>query len=224
MSGIWGYFGGNSAQKRKDMPKNAILNLREQLEMLQKRERHLENQINEQEAVARKNISTNKEAARAALKRKKRHELSLEQTMAQIMTVEVQINSIESANINQETLIAMKKAGEAMKQIHAGMTVDKVDETMEALREQEAVAKEISIAISSPFGETVDDDEIEEQLESLKQEQLDVAMLGTGTIPVSDKVQTMPNVGSGPLKASSYQTAEDDEEEELRRLQAEMAV
>jgi charged multivesicular body protein 4A/B len=60
MSGVWGWFGGQSAQSRKDTPKNAILGLRSQLEMLQKRERHLQNQMDEQDAIARKNVSTNK--------------------------------------------------------------------------------------------------------------------------------------------------------------------
>lgn len=60
MSGVWGWFGGQSSQKRKDAPKNAILGLRQQLEMLQKRERHLQNQMDEQDAIARKNVSTNK--------------------------------------------------------------------------------------------------------------------------------------------------------------------
>jgi charged multivesicular body protein 4 len=60
MSGVWGWFGGGAAQKRKDSPKNAILGLRSQLDMLQKRDTHLQNQINEQDAIARKNVSTNK--------------------------------------------------------------------------------------------------------------------------------------------------------------------
>lgn len=57
---MWSWFGGAAAQKRKDAPKNAILMLREQLDMLQKRETHLANQMDEQENVAKKNISTNK--------------------------------------------------------------------------------------------------------------------------------------------------------------------
>lgn len=69
-------------------------------------------------------------AAKAALRRKKTHEHSLEQTVAQIGTLEQQINAIESANINRETLAAMEKAGEAMKQIHGKLTPEKVDETM----------------------------------------------------------------------------------------------
>ena len=57
---MWGWFGGAAAQTRKDAPKKAILELRQTLDMLQKRERHLETQMAEQDAVARKNISTNK--------------------------------------------------------------------------------------------------------------------------------------------------------------------
>lgn len=61
MSG-WGWgnvFGGNSG-KQKDAPKNAILGLRGTLDMLSKREKHLQNQMDEQDATARKNVSANK--------------------------------------------------------------------------------------------------------------------------------------------------------------------
>lgn len=61
MLGSW--FGGSSAQKRKEAPKRAILDLRQQLDMLQKRERHLENQMAEQDALARKFVATNKTGA-----------------------------------------------------------------------------------------------------------------------------------------------------------------
>ena len=44
--------------------------------------------------------------------------------------LEQQIYSIESANINQETLAAMRNAGAAMKQIHGKMTMEDVDVTM----------------------------------------------------------------------------------------------
>ncbi len=57
---MWGWFGGAAAQARKDAPKKAILQLRSQLDMLSKREKHLENQMAEQDAIARKNVSTNK--------------------------------------------------------------------------------------------------------------------------------------------------------------------
>ena len=71
-------------------------------------------------------------AAKAALRRKKQFEHTLEQTRGQIMTMESEIYSIEAANINKETLDAMKNASAAMKQIHGGLTIDKVDQTMYA--------------------------------------------------------------------------------------------
>jgi charged multivesicular body protein 4 len=71
-------------------------------------------------------------AAKSALRRKKQFEHSLEQTSSQIMTLEREIYSIETANINKETLDAMKNAGTAMKHIHADLTIDKVDNIMYA--------------------------------------------------------------------------------------------
>lgn len=56
---MWGWFGGGAAAK-KDAPKKAILQLRGQLEMLSKREKHLQNQMDEQDNLARKYVNTNK--------------------------------------------------------------------------------------------------------------------------------------------------------------------
>jgi hypothetical protein len=58
MAGIWGWFG--VANKEKNSPRNAILALREQLELLQKRKAHLQRQMDEQHALARQNVSSNK--------------------------------------------------------------------------------------------------------------------------------------------------------------------
>lgn len=227
MSGVWNWFGGQSAQKRKDAPKNAILGLRSQLEMLQKREKHLQSQIDEQDAVARKNVSTNKAAAKAALRRKKNHEHTLEQTTNQVSTLEQQIYSIEAANINRETLAAMERAGQAMQQIQYNLNIDKVDETMDKLREQHALGEEIANAITgAPIGgEQFDETELENELAELEQEQMDEQLLKTGTVPVSDQIQRLPTVAQNKVQGKSQaQTEEDDEEEELRKLQAEMAM
>ncbi|OAL45692.1 vacuolar-sorting protein-like protein snf7 [Pyrenochaeta sp. DS3sAY3a] len=225
MSG-WGlgWFGGAAA--KKDAPKKAILQLRGQLEMLNKREKHLQNQMDEQDTLARKYVSTNKNAAKAALRRKKQFEHSLEQTSSQIMTLEREIYSIETANINKETLDAMKNAGSAMKQIHAGLTIDKVDNVMEDLREQHAIGEEISEAITSGVTSTgIDEDELDEELAELQQEKMDEDMLKTGSVPVGDHVGRLPQAPHTEVKGKAPQRIEeDDEEEELRKLQAEMAM
>ncbi|OQN95654.1 hypothetical protein B0A48_18178 [Cryoendolithus antarcticus] len=221
--GIGSLWGGNAA-KKKDTTKNAILGLRSTLDMLSKREKHLQNQMDEQDAIARKNVSTNKGLAKAALRRKKAHEQALEQTSAQMMTLEKEISSIESANINKETLDAMTNASKAMKTIHGGLTVDKVDQVMEDLREQHAVGEEIADALAQGATSTaIDEDELDEELAELQQEQLDEKMLKTGSVPISDQIQRVPNVPNAPIRGRAA-AEEEDEEEELRKLQAEMAM
>lgn len=156
------------------------------------------------------------------------------------MTVEREIGSIESANINKETLDAMKNASKAIQNIHGGLTVDQVDQTMEDLREQHAVGEEIAEALTQGAQTSgVDEDELDEELAELQQEQLDERMLKTGSMPVHDQIQRMPNAPSkfveitawrktrntDPFAAKNTPTAEeDDEEAELRKLQAEMAM
>lgn len=181
--------------------------------------------------------------AKAALRRKKNYEHQLEQTQNQMLTVEREISSIETANINKETLDAMKNAQQAMKKIHGGLTIDKVDQTMEDLREQHAIGEEIAEALTQGnVGNSVDEDELDDELAELQQEQLDNKMLSTGTVPVSDQVQRMPSVGNQEseyhpvyddprsytyrraVKGKAQRVEEDDEEEELRKLQAEMAM
>jgi len=171
--------------------------------------------------------------ARNALKRKKQHEHSLEQTNGQISMLEQQIYSIESANINQETLVAMKNAGKAMKEIHGKMTMEDVDTTMyispppytilfhhftpkkastktqrkrrEQLREQHELTQEIGNAITSmPITEPIDEDELEADLAALEQENLDEKMLKTGTVPVADSLSRMPKVANGERESKPF--------------------
>ena len=95
----------------------------------------------------------------------------------------------------------MKNAGAAMKQIHGGLTIDKVDATMDELREQHALGEEIASAITNaPLGEPVDETELEEELEGLEQEAMDERMLKSGTVPVGGEVARLPSVSNGPSK------------------------
>jgi charged multivesicular body protein 4 len=58
-----------------------------------------------------------------ALKRKKAYEDQIEKIMGAKMTLETQVMAIESANINLETMQAMKAGAEAMKTIHGSLYV-----------------------------------------------------------------------------------------------------
>ena len=106
------------------------------------------------------------------------------------------------------------------------------------------MGEEIATAITSaPLGEQIDETELDEELAELEQEQLDNKMLKTGTLPVSDKIHRLPAAANGErmytkvkMLAEALLTnqsvrgkapvhaEEEDEEEELRKLQAEMAM
>lgn len=63
---------------------------------------------------------------------------------------------------------------------------------MDDIAEQQDVAREISDAISNPvaFGQDIDEDELEKELEELEQEELDKELLGVG--PVADNLPSVP--------------------------------
>lgn len=61
--------------------------------------------------------------ATAALKRKKASEQELDRLGGTRLQLEMQVNTLESANLNSETLAAMKKASVALKDIHGNMYV-----------------------------------------------------------------------------------------------------
>jgi uncharacterized protein YlxW (UPF0749 family) len=55
-------FGGGAAanKKKQDAAKNSIVSLREQVNMLEKKEAHLQKQIDDLTATAKRNVATNK--------------------------------------------------------------------------------------------------------------------------------------------------------------------
>ncbi|KAJ1720522.1 ESCRT-III subunit protein snf7 [Coemansia erecta] len=228
------FFGGSKA---KTTPKDAIITLRENLSMLEKRETHLQAKIDNETRIARANVSRNKQAALAALKRRKMLESQLEKLSGSRLTLEAQVMTIEGANVNLEMMKAMEKGKDAMKQIHKDLDIDKVDTTMDEIREQMDLANGISEAISQPqlFGAEMDEDELAAELEGLEQEELDKQLLNAERAPVAlprvpGSVQAQPaqpqrQAQAQARKASSVSDAEDeDEDAELAELRESMRM
>ncbi|KAG1198674.1 hypothetical protein G6F62_010066 [Rhizopus arrhizus] len=188
--------------------------------MLEKRQTFLETKAENELKIAKINATKNRRVALMALKRKKAYESNIEKINGARMTIETQMMAIENANVNLETMGAMRAGAEAMKNIHGSMNIDKVDETMDDIRDQMDIANEISEAISRPVGvgDDLDEDELLNELEELEQEELDAKMLETPS-----PVVTAPNVPVH-VPAARANEVEDDEEAELRALQASMAM
>lgn len=81
--------------------------------------------------------------------------------------------------------------------------IDQVHDMMDDIAEQQDIANEISNAISNPvaFGQDIDEDELEKELEDLEQEELDKKMVD---IPVKPTEDVLPSVPTGvPSKAKA---------------------
>ena len=118
--------------KTKDTPKDAILRIRDSLEMLEKREKFLNLKIENEVKIAKANATKNKrgisflligKVALMALKRKRALEDQINKIMGSRMTLETQVMAIENANINLETMNAMKAGADAMKNIHGSLYI-----------------------------------------------------------------------------------------------------
>ncbi|KAL4399407.1 ESCRT-III subunit protein Snf7 [Malassezia pachydermatis] len=220
MSGWLSWVSGK--RENKTAARDAIIGLREQLHLITKKEEHLQAKIDDELRKAKENVTTNKRAAQAALRQKKMYETELDRLAGSRMTLETQVNAIENANMNLETMRAMQRGSAALKSIHANMDIDKVDNTMDSIREQMALTNEISEAISNPLGmgNELDEDELREELQELEQDELHNRLVGAEAAP-AHHISTPTAV---PTTTATSQTTADDEDAELRALQAELAM
>ncbi|OBZ77139.1 Vacuolar-sorting protein SNF7, partial [Grifola frondosa] len=204
MAGFMSYFGGRRDPKQSS--RDAIVTLRQQLQLIEKKEEYLQKKIDEELKKAKTNAVANKAAATAALRRKKATEQELDRLQGTRFQLEMQVNTLESATFNAETMAAMKKAATALKDIHGKLTIDTVDTTMGEITEQTTLANE---------------DALKAELEDLEQEELNERLMGDH-VPVHQP--------AGPSRVAEMATVvgphavEADEETQLKELQAALAM
>ncbi|KAM3620734.1 uncharacterized protein V6R79_001304 [Siganus canaliculatus] len=211
-------FGSGGKGGNAPTPQEAIQKLRETEEMLAKKQEFLEKKIDNELMIAKKNGTKNKRAALQALKRKKRYEKQLDQIDGTLSTIEFQREALENANTNTEVLKNMGYAAKAMKAAHENMDIDKVDDLMADITEQQEVAQEISDVISRPMGigDDFDEDELMAELEELEQEELDKNLLevtGADDVP-------LPSVPSTSLPSAPAKKKEEEDEDDMADLEA----
>lgn len=212
------YFGGRRDPKQS--ARDAIVTLRQQLQMIEKKEDYLQKKIDEEVKKAKANAVSNKAVATAALRRKKASEAELDRLAGTRLQLEMQVNTLESANLNAETMAAMKKASDALSHIHGNLTMDKVDATMNKVNEQRELANDIADLISTPYGNTdIDEDELKAELDELEQDELNDRLMGADRAPI--------HTPAGPSRVEESRqpvAVEDDEEAQLKELQAALAM
>uniref|UniRef100_A0A7S3D4D4 Uncharacterized protein n=1 Tax=Palpitomonas bilix TaxID=652834 RepID=A0A7S3D4D4_9EUKA len=210
-------------KKKKQAAPNAtdaVQKLKDTQELLEKREAHLEQKINEELLKAKKlSKMKNKRGALMALKRKKMMEAQVDKLGATKMNLETQISALQNASMDMEVIQAMRSGASAMKVQYQNMNVENVEDVMDEIRDQMDVANEVSEAISQPLGgEMIDEDDLLGELDELEAEMLDEEMG-----EVESAGTALPSSGTKVPTAASGEPEEEDEEEALRKLEQSMA-
>ncbi|XP_055402732.1 charged multivesicular body protein 4c isoform X1 [Bubalus kerabau] len=207
MSKLGKFFKGGGSSKSRAAPsaQEALARLRETEEMLGKKQEYLEGRIQRELSLARKHGTQNKRAALQALKRKKRLEKQLTQIDGTLSTIEFQREALENSYTNTEVLKNMGLAAKAMKAVHENMDLNKIDDLMQEITEQQDIAQEISEAFSQRvgFGDDFDEDELMAELEELEQEELNKKMTNI-RLPnaPSSSLPAQPDRGSGRMPSA----------------------
>jgi len=202
----------------------SIQQLRSAVELLEKREAHLEKKVQQCLMIAKeKSKRRDKKGALFELKKKKQLETQLQSLQGKKLNLETQIMTLEDAHLNTQTLKAMRTSANAMRATVKEADLDKADDLMEQINEAMDQVQEMNEAMSQPIGHAIDDAELEAELaelEELEADELINAMPNTENRQqqkISSKQQTtvdLPNVPNKKIVAKQ----EDDELAQLEQL------
>mmetsp|Transcript_2709 Transcript_2709/g.6726 ORF Transcript_2709/g.6726 Transcript_2709/m.6726 type:complete len:248 (+) Transcript_2709:73-816(+) len=225
--------GGNDASA-------AIAKLRDNQEMLQKREDHLVRKI-ENEIKQAKEFSARgkKREALTCIKRKKMYEKQVDQIINSKITLENQQLALESVNLNAQVMSAHKVGAQAMERAVQNMGgVEAVEELMDNVEEGFQDANEIQDAMGRQVnaGLDADEDELLAELEGLEQDDLTDQLTSTNvaSAPAASRksdeereleaLNSSMNFPSAPTSQPAAGKQMTEEERELAELEASMAA
>merc|ERR1719230_586410 len=126
----------------------------------------------------------------------------------------------------------MQQGAAALKNGHAGMDADSVQDMMDDVAEEMATADEISKVIAAPADDIFEDEDLLNELNELEESELESQLLETPAIPtepVADRrdaepvLPDLPAVPTNPVSAVAVTgEADDDDIKALRELEASM--
>lgn len=148
---------------------SSIEKLNEARDVIEQRQMLLQTKIAEQIALAKnKSRMGDKSGALLCLKRKKMYEMNIGKYDNAIMTVEQQINSVETMQLNVVSLDALSQSAAVLKSMTSVTSVDDVAETMDDMKEHYDSVQEIGNLLSTDFsGLEFDDSALNDELNAL---------------------------------------------------------
>ncbi|KAL6892218.1 Snf7 domain-containing protein [Trichoderma evansii] len=151
----------------------SIAGIKELMDSLEHQTGLLNKRIDELDQEARDAVlRKNRVKALAALKSKKRAESSLSTRYATLNQLEEVASRLQQASDQVQLVKVMESSASALKNLNAQIgSSERVESTVDLLREQMSATDELTAILSEPTGMVVDEGEIDDELEALEMEQ-----------------------------------------------------
>ncbi|XP_038601577.1 charged multivesicular body protein 4c [Tachyglossus aculeatus] len=214
----WGsLWGSRPPPEGGPTPRQVLRGLRHSEQALRQRQAALEARIQAQLALAKKHRPNDRTAALQALKRKKQFEKQLSQVDGLLSTVEFQREALEKAHTNTEVIRNLGFAAKVLKAVHEPMDLNKIDDLMQEVTEQQDRAQEMADAFSQRvgFGDDFDEDELMAELLELEQEEMKkTKSVRLPSVPSPSLLPAPSRLPSGPSASRQFQGASSKRTEE----------
>lgn len=176
---------------------SAIVKNREAIEVLEKRRTHmLKREENLQEDARKRAQMGDRNGALLVLKRKKVCQQELEQLTNAHMTLERQIMALESAQSTQIAVGALQSGVAAQKEMSQHMDINKMDELMESMQEQQQLQEEVNQVLSQG-NDALEDEALLAELSQIQSEQLEAKLSALPSVPTIAPGVAQPHVPTG---------------------------
>jgi hypothetical protein len=209
-----------AAAKADQMLPESILKHKDAISVLEKRQQLLEKKIADaMEEAKTKAANNDKRGALIVLKRKKMLEQELETLMNSHMTLEQHILTLEGTQASQLAIQALQSGVAAQKAMNQQMKIEKIDDLMEDLQEQQELQNEVAQVLSQGTRVT-DDADLLAELEALQADDLAQKLPSTTAPSVKTSVPPAAAAASSSPVLPAVPTLSAEEERELAELQA----
>lgn len=200
-------------EQEKSKTSKVINDLKQQLELMEKRNVVIKKRIEEAQIEAKLLLEKkDKNGALISLKKKKQYDAELEKNQGIQIVLENQIYSLESVTMQKAIVDALSQGNKSIKKLNTELNPEKIEELMDEIQEEADNFKSIQDAMSQPLQQIYNDSDLLNELEQLESDVLDEGLLNVSSLKTA-----LPTV---PTKAlPKIITKEEEMELELQELQ-----
>ena len=204
---------------------SVITNLKEQVDLLEKRNNFITKQKDNAILEAKQKLEKkDKNGAMLALKKKKQFEDEIAKNQGIQLTLENQIYSLESANMQKAVIDALELGNKSIKQINNNLNPDKIDELMDDIQEQTDNSNAINQALSQNLQQVYDDPDLLEELEQLENSFLEKSRAKNNDNDM-EFCGTLPSIPEEDIPIIPKKLTEDEEMDlEMKQMVASMKI